>query len=308
MKKIKISVVLTTYNGSDYIIEFLDSLRSQTRVPDEVWIADDCSTDNTFEIVKHYIEEHDLDGWTIYVNDYNLGWQQNFKEVISRATGDYVFLADQDDVWHNDKIQRFLNCFETSSAWLVISDFRIIGNGKSKKSVSMPKIDYVLENNNKKMLFPKNIEAVLRPGCVMAFNTKLRDIYLQLWTENQPHDALLWIIASITNNIYYIEFQSIDFRRTDNNASGSIAHDIRFKKWSIIREKIVIDWYLNSGYVNKNYLEQIKKNYRWNTYRYELLINHKFFYWFKLFKYVQCYTSIKQYLGDLYYFLKSCMN
>lgn len=56
MDKSRISVALTTYNGSEFIIELLDTLRLQKRVPDEVIIGDDCSTDNTVEIVKNYIK------------------------------------------------------------------------------------------------------------------------------------------------------------------------------------------------------------------------------------------------------------
>lgn len=305
MERAKISVAMTTYNGSKYIVQLLDSLRLQEVKPDEVLIADDCSRDNTVEIVKNYIKKYDLTGWNIYRNKKNIGWQKNFKEVISKTTGDYIFLADQDDLWHSDKIKRFLNCFEATKAWLIVSDFEIVGDGKSRKTVAMPNIDYIKENENKKVIVTKSYSSVLRPGCVMAFSAKLKEIYLELWMENQPHDALLWSIASITGNTYYLDFKSIDFRRTDDNASGSIAHDVRFKKASIIREKVIIDWYLNSNWVNKENIEHVKQNYQWSSYRYELLINNKFFYWFKLFKFRNCYMSFKQYLGDLYYFFKS---
>lgn len=303
--KSKVSVALTTYNGSEYIVEFLDTLRLQSYRPDEVIIADDGSSDNTVKIVEDYIEKYHLSTWNVYVNEHNLGWQRNFKEVISKTTGDYVFLADQDDLWVRDKIQRFLKCFEETNAWLVVSDFKVIGNGQSRKSVAMPKIKYSIQYGNKKVCFNKNYGSVLRPGCVMAFNSKLRELYLNLWSENQPHDALLWLIASITNKIYYLDFASIEFRRTDSNASGSIAHDVRFKKSAIVREKKVDEWYLSSPYVDSNVINHVEENYNWNNYRYELLINNKFYYWFKLFKYRKCYLSLKQYLGDIYYYAVS---
>lgn len=53
----KTSVVMSTYNGEEYIIEQLDSLRNQSRPADEVLIADDCSTDNTVDIVRNYIKK-----------------------------------------------------------------------------------------------------------------------------------------------------------------------------------------------------------------------------------------------------------
>ena len=52
-----ILVVLSTYNGERYIADQMESLKCQSRVPDEVLIFDDCSTDNTVEIVKNFIEK-----------------------------------------------------------------------------------------------------------------------------------------------------------------------------------------------------------------------------------------------------------
>ena len=52
---LRISLVLSSYNGSEYIDEQLDSLRLQDRTFDEVLICDDCSTDGTYDIIRSYI-------------------------------------------------------------------------------------------------------------------------------------------------------------------------------------------------------------------------------------------------------------
>ena len=57
---------MTTYNGSKYIIKQLDSLKNQSRKIDELVICDDCSTDNTVELVNDYIKSNNLEGWNIY--------------------------------------------------------------------------------------------------------------------------------------------------------------------------------------------------------------------------------------------------
>ena len=51
----KLSIVLSTYNGEAYITEQLDSILNQTRKADEVLIFDDCSTDNTPQIIEQFI-------------------------------------------------------------------------------------------------------------------------------------------------------------------------------------------------------------------------------------------------------------
>ena len=102
----KISCVIATYNGEKYIAEQLESLFYQTRQFEEVLIFDDCSTDLTVKIVKQFIREKHLNNWFISVNEINKGFSKNFFEGLQKATGDFIFLCDQDDIWYKDKVQR----------------------------------------------------------------------------------------------------------------------------------------------------------------------------------------------------------
>lgn len=106
MDKVKISVVIASYNGSEFLVEQLDSIRSQTLPPDELIICDDLSKDNTVEVAENYIKEHNLEKlWRITVNEKNMGYADNFDNVAKQATGDLIFFSDQDDVWNPDKIE-----------------------------------------------------------------------------------------------------------------------------------------------------------------------------------------------------------
>lgn len=100
----KTSIVLSTFNGNAYIIEQLESIKNQIIPADEVLIFDDASTDNTFEIVKNYIKENNLKGWYAVRNIENLGWRKNFITGMDQASGNYIFLCDQDDIWKPDKL------------------------------------------------------------------------------------------------------------------------------------------------------------------------------------------------------------
>lgn len=98
----KISVALTTHNGDRFLRDQLDSLYSQTMMPDEVVVCDDCSTDHTMEILKEYSERY---GLKYYRNEPALGVNANFFRAISLCDGDYVCICDQDDVWMSHKIE-----------------------------------------------------------------------------------------------------------------------------------------------------------------------------------------------------------
>ena len=97
---------MSSYNGLENIEEQLDSLRKQTRTPDEVLVCDDCSTDGTPELVSEYIKRHSLeDKWKVVINRENKGWRRNFMDGIRQSSGELVFTCDQDDIWRKDKLE-----------------------------------------------------------------------------------------------------------------------------------------------------------------------------------------------------------
>lgn len=108
-----VSVCMGIYNGEKYIEEQLDSILRQTRRAEEVILCDDCSTDRTVEIVRLFIERNGLqESWRLYCNGENRGYPGNFYYVMGLCTGDVVFLADQDDIWAETKLERMCAVLE----------------------------------------------------------------------------------------------------------------------------------------------------------------------------------------------------
>ena len=122
----KISVVVCTFNGEKYIIEQLQSIYQQTTMPDEVIIQDDCSTDRTRELIEKFIRNHNLQNeWTLICNKENMGWKKNFMNAISKASGDLIFLSDQDDIWYLDKIEKMAGiCIDNPQIELLFSELK----------------------------------------------------------------------------------------------------------------------------------------------------------------------------------------
>lgn len=106
-----ISVLMPTYNGLPYVLAQLESIRTQSTPVDEVVISDDGSTDGTVGVVRQYIEERNLEGWTLHENQENLGPAGNCFSLLPRASGDFIFLADQDDVWEPNKVATVIEHF-----------------------------------------------------------------------------------------------------------------------------------------------------------------------------------------------------
>jgi glycosyltransferase involved in cell wall biosynthesis len=107
------SIAMCVFNGERYLRSQLDSIQSQTILPDELVIVDDVSSDRTQELVEEFISNTTITV-NFVKNDVNLGSTKNFELAISKCTGNVIFLADQDDVWKDNKIEEILSVFENN--------------------------------------------------------------------------------------------------------------------------------------------------------------------------------------------------
>lgn len=98
-----VSIVMCTYNGERYLRYQMDSILSQTYPIMEIIVQDDCSTDQTMNILRDYAARYPQ--IKVYQNAQNLGFNRNFQSAVMRAKGRLIAIADQDDVWQKDKIR-----------------------------------------------------------------------------------------------------------------------------------------------------------------------------------------------------------
>lgn len=109
-----VSVIMPTYNCSKYIAQALDSVIAQTITDWEVQIVDDCSTDNTAEVLKPYLEKYPNIHYSVLAQ--NGGPAMARTEAIKRATGKYIAFLDSDDLWMPDKLDKQIQYMEQTGA------------------------------------------------------------------------------------------------------------------------------------------------------------------------------------------------
>ena len=297
----RVSVVMTTYNGEKYIEEMLNSIKLQSRQVDEVIIVDDVSTDRTVQLVKKFIEKNDLNQWKLIVNAENVGWKQNFKKALAMATGDLIFLADQDDVWRYNKVEKMIQKFvDNEKIWLLVSQVNIF----TQDATPCSDMDCINTDFEGKVLFNYDYYVVKRPGCSMAMRKEILPLFFDIWNSAMPHDAALWAIANLIGKLYLIDEKLINYRRHNDNVTNRLSHNVKQSLNSSERTKIINNWYLNSEYVDLNKTGIVQYCDKWCDYRIKLIKEKKIIYFFKLYKYRKCYTHIKRWFGDLYYFCK----
>lgn len=110
----RVSVAMCTYNGARFLPAQLESLASQTLVPDELVVVDDGSTDDTESLVREFAGRVPF-AVHFHANPQRLGVTRNFEKAMRLCSGDIIFPADQDDVWDKNKIALMLGPFANTS-------------------------------------------------------------------------------------------------------------------------------------------------------------------------------------------------
>lgn len=225
-----ISVAMTTYNGAQYIIEQLESIRLQTRKVDEIVIIDDGSSDNTLELVRDYAVKYPECGIRLEQNETNLGYKKNFYKAISLCSGDITFLCDQDDCWFDSKVEKMCALIEEYSEIGVVSSAFIQmdgeGNKGERKSVYQRKLtDEALVCVPIEDLIFHNISQ----GCAMVMQKDIKDAFIKHFDETIPHDWIINVIAGMEKKCYYWNVPMFFYRIHDNNTIG-LNDSMAFKK------------------------------------------------------------------------------
>ena len=111
----KVAVLMSTYNGEQFLREQLDSILDQENVDLNLYVRDDGSNDHTIDILSEYADKHS--NVHFYRGDKNLGACGSFLELLSKEyDADYFALADQDDIWDKDKISVAIEKLKTLPA------------------------------------------------------------------------------------------------------------------------------------------------------------------------------------------------
>lgn len=234
-----ISVVMATYNGGKYIERQLTTLLEQTRRPDEVIICDDVSTDNTAQLVQKFIKEHSLsDKWHFSINEKNLGYRKNFAQALAKATGNYIFLADQDDEWHADKLAKMTALMQQKPEIKALNCAvqLIDANGKPlnlPENKAFYNAGFIYSKTPLAKLTEFNANAIMRnnisPGCTMLIRSGLRDILVEEYQAEMPHDWYLNLMAALDHGCYFLNEELIGYRIHENNTLGA-STDTRWQK------------------------------------------------------------------------------
>lgn len=209
-----ISIALATYNGNRFLREQLDSIYSQTYGNIEVVACDDCSSDDTAAILEEYRKRH---GLRYLVNESNLGFMRNFEKIITLCRGEFIALADQDDVWLPEKLEKQLKGLGNAS--LVYSDAFLVDEAGRQLPGSL------IRTSGVRPLSGKNFEYFVCNTCVTGCTTLFRrDLLihaLPIPACETYHDWWLAVVASRREGVNYMDSRLVKYRQHEGNDTGA---------------------------------------------------------------------------------------
>ena len=217
----KISIALCTYNGEEFLSAQLESFLSQTRLPDELVVCDDCSNDKTIEILHTFAETSPFEV-RIFRNETNLGSTKNFEKAISLCTGEIIFLSDQDDIWMPEKTAVFETLFvENKEVAMIFSDAEIVDEKLKHLHESLWFFTFQKHERSKgffDVLMRKNVVT----GATMAFRAGFRDMFLPVPTHipNIIHDGWISLVIAARAKVNFIEKPLIKYRQHSKQQLG----------------------------------------------------------------------------------------
>lgn len=293
-KRNRTAVVLSSYNGEKFIIQQLDSIRCQTVSPDEVIIADDCSTDNTYEIISNYIKQYELSNWQLTQNDKNKGWKKSFYDLIDNCNADLIFPCDQDDIWDTRKVETMLPYFKNSNINLLASNFTL------EKGYLNPKFNPIKTVKLKRHFFDHKIFYIQYLGCTFCLRKSFFEFIKPYYIDDIAHDAFVYIFSLLTNSFYTIDAPLIKHRIHGNNSSNE--YIAKFKKIPYFNLTIcdMLEKFLNENpdIDNQRKAKTISDTREWLNTRILFFETKNFLVFCKLFLHLKCYLHFRTYIND----------
>jgi glycosyltransferase involved in cell wall biosynthesis len=206
----KISVCMAAYNGSAFIKEQINSILCQLKESDELIIVNDCSTDNTLDILQSF----NTSKIKIINNAKNLGLVKSFEIALKNSTGDIIFFSDQDDIWLDSKVRKTIDCMHQSQSLVVVSDAKVFNEEGDIIYDSF----FKFRNSGSGLL--KNFYKNTYIGCCMAIDTRVIPYILPFPDKNLLHDEWIGLVCEVLGKTRFLPEALIMYRRHSMNQTN----------------------------------------------------------------------------------------
>ena len=196
----KRSICIASYNGERFIAPQINSILDQISQEDEVIVVDDSSIDGTLDVVEAINDER----IKIVRNPVNKGHVRTFETAIAHATGDIIYLSDQDDIWPKGRVAAIESQIRDYETFLLIGNFQEFYDDE----VNDPGVKILPFEQPGLLSSLKNLTAILFGGryffgSCMAFSASLKNRALPFPGFVEAHDRWITVVAAFSLSVRY---------------------------------------------------------------------------------------------------------
>ena len=240
MDKEKIDVLLATYNGEKYVAEQIESILNQTYKNINLIISDDCSSDKTQEILREYSQKDSR--IKLYLQQENLGVVKNIEFLLKQVENPLYMLADQDDYWLPEKIEKSVEKLNNENADLVFGDLEVVD--QNLKAIYPSFGDFMLLNRKiNKYIDSYKVNYLYNcvTGCTLISKKEFIKYILPLPTNSKfvIHDHWIGLMVSLNGKLAYMPEKYIKYRHHGNNQVGTNKISHGFTRLEQVREHFI---------------------------------------------------------------------
>ncbi|EPZ9215620.1 glycosyltransferase family 2 protein [Clostridium perfringens] len=243
-----VSIIMPSYNTAKYISETIESVQSQTYPFWELIIVDDCSTDNTDEVVKPYL----LDDRIRYLkNDSNSGAAISRNRALREARGRWVAFLDSDDLWKAEKLEKQIRFMKDNNYHFSYTNYEEIDENSQPLGIRV---------TGPKKISKQGMYNYCYPGCLTVMYDAKYVGMIQINDIKKNNDYAMWIEVCQKVDCWLLDEYLGKYRKR----SGSISrHGIKtmigwhYKLWHEAENKNVLmsfwytGWNLFFGFIKK---------------------------------------------------------
>ena len=225
MDKPGLSVALCTFNGSRFLRDQLESIAAQTRIPDELVVCDDGSTDSTAQIVAEF--SHNVAfPVRLHLHATTVGSTKSFEKAISLCEGDIIVLSDQDDIWLPDRLHATEMAFQSNpKAGAFFSDAEIVDAALNPLGYRLWNVVRFGPREQARFAHGKTAALLLRrnvvTGATLAIKAEFRKLILPI-PEGWVHDGWIALLMAATGVLAFIPQALIKYRQHSSNQLGAL--------------------------------------------------------------------------------------
>lgn len=203
-----VSVCMSVKNGEKYLGEQVTSILPQLEADDELIVCDDGSTDKSVSLLRSFNDPR-----LRIMTSPGTGVIESFGTALASSKGEFIFLADQDDIWAPHKIKTMTACL--SGYDLVVCDCALIDEDRQVKAESF------FELNHSGNGLVKNLIRNSYMGCCMAFRRRVVEKALPIPTGVAMHDYWIGLVAELHFKTLFLPESLVWHRKHGSNHSST---------------------------------------------------------------------------------------